>query len=202
VNNFAQIIRNIRLRLGEGPRTFKASEAKYFKLKPPEWCRSGKDELHAIYRDFDLLMKSGTAVWGALVQANTLLFSSGPHDGPGDIVYCPQPHWHDDLHRLSDIAKRVSSLKSGSGTTLEEKKIGDWLANERVRTMGHPVPKTIVGETPVLTGVTMFIRKHLPNGMLSNSYFPLLVHPDTKTVIVVPARYWDSELVDIWNRTD
>jgi hypothetical protein len=193
------MIRNTRLRWGEAPRTFSPAEQKYLIPKPPGWLKSSSDHsIAAIYKDFQLLVNHGSVVWGALVQANNLMFSPGPHDSPGVAVYCPEPHWHDDLRRLSDVAQRVMDLKNGNGTTPEEKKVGKWLADERTPFQAHPVPKPIAGDSPILTNTIMFPRKHLPNGVLSNSYFPIMVHADCKSIAVVPGRYWDPDLVDLW----
>jgi hypothetical protein len=195
---YIEIIRNTRVRFGEPPRTFSSADTKYLQVAPPAWCREGKDELYAFYRDHQFLMRHGTVAWGVLLQANTILFAPGPHDAPGAVAHCAEPHWHDDLRRLSDIGKQLSNLKDGSGQTPKEKEIGALLADEAKRFMAHPVPKTIAGEAPLLIGVTMFIRKHLPGRVLSTGYFPVLIHDDVKSVSVLPARYWDAAMVDIW----
>jgi hypothetical protein len=199
---YVQIIRNIRLRLGEPPRNFGRKEMGYLRIKPPAWCKPAVDELHAVYRDLELLLTHGTAVWGALVQANDLLFAPGPQDSPGVAIYTPEPHWHDDLMRLSEMAKTVFALKTGGGKTEQEREIGAWLADERKRFMSHPLPASIARESPVVASAVMFSRKHLPGGVLSCGFFPLLVHAKTKAALIVPARYWDAELVNIWTRPD
>jgi hypothetical protein len=197
-NAYIEILRNTRIRFGEPPRTFGSSEMSYLKIAPPSWCREGKDDLFEFYRDLMLLMRHGRVVWGNLVQANNILFAAGPHDAPGAVVYCREPYWHDELRRLSEIGTQLTALKEGRGNSPQEKQIGRWLADEMTRFLAHPVPKTLAGEAPVLTGCLMFIRKHLPGGVLSTGYFPLLVHDEIRTVAVLPARFWDAAMVDIW----
>jgi hypothetical protein len=174
----------------------------YLRIKPPGWCKPDVDELHTAYRDLELLLNDGTAVWGALVQANDSLFAPGAQDAPGVAIYTREPHWHDDLMRLSEMAKTVFALKDGGGKTAEEREIGAWLADERKRFLSHPLPASIAREAPVVTSAVMFSRKHLPGGVLSCGFFPLLAHAKSKAALVVPARYWDAELVNMWTRRD
>jgi hypothetical protein len=195
---YIEILRNTRLRFGEPPRQFASSEMSYLKVSPPSWCKKGKDDLFEFYRDFMMLMRHGRVVWGNLVQANNILFAAGAQDAPGSVVYCKEPYWHDELRRLAEIGTQLTALKEGSGNSPQEKQIGRWLADEMTRFVAHPVPTTLAGDAPVLTGCLMFIRKHLPGGVLSTSYFPLLVHDEIRTVAVLPARFWDGAMVDIW----
>jgi hypothetical protein len=196
-NLYAEIIRNIRVRLGEPKRQFAAKELKYLRVTAPAWCKPGND-LAPIYRDQDLLMSEGTVVWGALVQANTLLFRPGPHDSPGIVIHTTEPHLHDDLVRLSAVAKKLFALKDGGGKTSAEKAFGSKLADDLASFLAEAVPKTLGGESPILANTAMFHRKHLPNGILSCGFFPLFIHPTTTAIFVVPARYWDNNLLDVW----
>lgn len=199
-NLFEQIIRNTRLRIGEPPRSFAPSERHYLESRSPIWCRPNADELHTIYADQKLLLTQGIVVWGHLLQANSALFARGNDDLPGASIYSPELHLHDDLTRLASVSEEVTALRQGGGKNPREKEIGKWLADERTTFMAHPVPASIAGATPVLSSCHMFIRKHLPGGKLTTSYFPLLVHPATKAVLIVPARYWDPEFVKMWTQ--
>ncbi len=192
-----QMIRNTRLRFGEPPRQFAKSENAYLKMAPPAWCKPGKDLLHTVYNDREMLLREGKVVWGHLIQANSMAFNPGPDDVPGDVAFCPEPHWHDDLLRLGDMAKKLFEIK-GAGSNTEERAFGKQLAHERDRFVSQPIPKSISLGSPVVATSFMVVRKHLPLGVLLNSYFPLLTHPKTKAVMVLPARYWDRELFDLW----
>ena len=44
----------------------------------------------------------------------------------------------------------------------------------------------------------MVWRKHIPNGVLKLSIFPLLVHPDTQAVLLVPFTFWPGEMITLW----
>jgi hypothetical protein len=130
-------------------------------------------------------------------MANDQLFAAGTDDLPGVIAYCPQYHWHDDLMRLEAVTKKIGDLKTSAGTA-KEKEIGRWLASETDRFLDHPVPDTIAGQAPVRVGCNMFIRKHLPTGVLTTGFFPILVHPSTKATLVLPGQFWDKQMLDIW----
>jgi hypothetical protein len=200
-NLYVDVIRNIRVRIGEPKRSFDARETNYLRLTPPEWCRDDH-ALMDIYRCQNLLLEEGTIVWGALVQANSALFSPGPFDLPGVVVYAAEVHVHDDLLRLSAIAKKLFALKDGGGKTPAETKFGTKLADERSPFLAEAVPKRLGGDTPVVANTAMFPRKHIPGGILSAAFFPILVHPKTTAILIVPARYWDNNLVDLWLQTD
>jgi hypothetical protein len=194
-----QMIRNTRLRFGEPPREFPKGEQAYLSLTPPSWCNAKTDALHEIYRQRELLLREGRVVWGHLIQANELAFKPGPQDVPGDCVYCSDYHWHDDLVRLGDIAAKLFELK-GKGATADEKAFGKQLAAETERFVRYPVPKSLAQGSPIFVNSFMIARKHLPTGYLGANYFPILVHPETKAILLVPARYWDPELYNSWIR--
>lgn len=197
IDQCTRMIRNTRIRFGEAPRQFNPKEMAYLKPLPPAWCRPGKDQMHIIYRDAELLLTRGQVVWGSLIQANSLLFAQGADDCPGAAVYCPEAHRHDDLTRLAAISEKASKIK-GSGASAEEMKFGAILAGESDRFFAYQLPKSLTNGDPALATCFMGIRKHLPAGILTNSYFPLLTHPESKATLILPARYWDPTLFDLW----
>jgi hypothetical protein len=44
----------------------------------------------------------------------------------------------------------------------------------------------------------MVFRKHIPGGVLTASQFPILVHPTTQAVMIVPFETWPDELARSW----
>jgi hypothetical protein len=44
----------------------------------------------------------------------------------------------------------------------------------------------------------MVFRKHVPNGVLSCGLFPILTHPSTPAVMMVPFEFWPIELIVLW----
>jgi hypothetical protein len=192
-----EMIRNTRLRFGEPPRQFPKNEQSYLGLTAPSWCDAKTDALYEVYRHREMLLSEGRVVWGHLVQANDQIFKPGPHDLPGDCVYCPDFHTHDDLVRLGDLSGKLFDLK-GKGDTPDEKAFGKQLAAETERFVRYPVPKSLAKGSPLFVSSLMIPRKHLPAGALTHSYFPILVHADTQAILIVPARYWDPDLFNHW----
>src|SRR5262245_13481087 len=121
---YTRLIRNMRVRVGEVPRVFSKQEDKYLRIKTPAWCRKRQDQLLRIYQDAEMLLRHGSVNWAALVQCNTAMYAPGPADHPGTTIYCSEPHWHDDLNRLDELARRVADLRKGQGATPDEKQLG------------------------------------------------------------------------------
>ncbi|MDM5180564.1 hypothetical protein PO883_25605 [Massilia sp. DJPM01] len=145
----------------------------------------------------DLLAK-GSVVWGALVQANSMLFEPGVHDCPGDLLYSRDPHFDGRPQALKRIARAVSSHKSETAAGAF-RIIGQNLAAETVRSFNLPVPDLLTDQE-VLMSSFMAFRKHLPERILSGAWFPALVHPGVRAVMIVPSWFWPPHLLDMWNR--
>ena len=63
------------------------------------------------------------------------------------------------------------------------------ITDEYRREMQVSVPKAIAKiEDVTLTSLVVF-RKDLPNEYLTNSFFPLLTHPNTPAVMIVPSKF-------------
>lgn len=190
----------MRLRLGEAPRTFSPDLHAHVTPKVPGWFSNpSEDELGTVFKDSELLLTQGKVVWGSLVMANNLIFAEGNTDLPGVIVYSSEFHRHDDLLRLSDVSEKVSALKAGTRNNAEEKQLGEWLADERTTMLAHPVPKSIAkGDTSLFTSTLLFFREHLPGNNLATGYFPILTHPSSKAVMVLPGSFWPKEFISNW----
>lgn len=105
----------------------------------------------------------------------------------------------DHLEALVDIAHRMSSL---IGTTPDDPALlhcAQAINEENRRVMHLPLPEALSAGREVFVTTIMVHRRHLPNGMLSNSIFPLLIHPTaTEATIILPSRYWASALLRAW----
>ncbi|MCC6698235.1 MAG: hypothetical protein IT365_21610 [Candidatus Hydrogenedentes bacterium] len=182
-------IETIRAQFGKVPRSFGFLARRYVRIKPPNWMDSD-DDLMEIYRQQDLLIREGEIVWAAVVQANELLFDKGPEDHPAMVVYCPdrsvdsRPEW------LGELASYLFDLKNTTPQDAGERQLADMITDELERGLGWTVPASITGGMVVRSTSVMVIRRHLPGGVLAETFLPLLIHPDTVATMIVPYKYW------------
>ena len=76
-------ILQMRSRMGEvGGRKLSFFDRRfYLKINKPSWC-TNQDPLSDLFANQQQLLEQGNIVWGQIVQANNLLFSSGTDDCP------------------------------------------------------------------------------------------------------------------------
>jgi hypothetical protein len=151
-----------------------------------------------VYECQGMLLREGEIVWGALVQANSLLFSRGYFDHPAMVVYSPDPFFDDVPGELQDIAHRLFELKNTSPKNPTHRRHAEMITDERERGMGWRVPKSCTGGRDVWSTSVMVFRMHIPGLVLRSGWFPLLTHPETTAVMIVPKKFWQPELVTIW----
>jgi hypothetical protein len=199
VGRMGGLLDAVREAIGSAPRRLGILTRLRLHAWPPSWLWLRLDELLEVYRRQGMLLREGSIVWGALVQANLLLFEPGPEDHPAMAVYSSDSLFEDDPDRLVAIARRLFALK---GTTPEdpgERRLAEMITDEMERGMGWAVPKSCTGGREVRSTTFMVFRRHLPGKVLSCSWFPLLTHPETPAVMIVPWEYWPPDLVRIWS---
>lgn len=164
-----------------------SKELAYLQIVPPCWMLQGDPLLDQV-KLLHELYQQGTIVWGAVVQANQILFSHDPaHSCPADIVY--DPTGRTPIDTLTTVASRLYQLKNTEQTDPELRRYAEHVTGEQDRAM-QAVPSQISGDN-LLTSVVFIWRPHLPDGMLSMNVVPLLLHPTQAGVAtVLPARFW------------
>lgn len=172
-------------------RTFESMRA-----PDPHWMKPG-DGLSEIGREQLRLLAEGRIHWAALVQANKLLFKPGPTDSPGLLVYSTDHHFDARPQELRAIASRIFELKNSTPIEPELKEVARLVTDEMDRSMGGQVPAALT-DKEVRIAAFMVFRKHIPGGVLSATQFPILVHPATQAVMIVPFETWPGELVRSW----
>lgn len=163
----------------------------------PIWIKRS-DELNEVFRRQGKLMREGDIVWGALVQANMHLFSPGPHDHPAMVIHSPDPFFEDDPNRLRALGNRLFQLKNTTPASPDERRLAEMITDEMERGMGWTVPRACTGAREVTSTSVIVFRRHLPDRVLRCGWFPLLTHPETPAVMIVPSNYRPDELVEIW----
>ncbi|MFL1732088.1 hypothetical protein [Moraxella oculi] len=198
-DNFTQLnamITNINLK--NHLNQLSQQELAYLQIIPPSWMQGLEYSAYLEQLNhLSYLYKNGRIVMAHIVQANRMLFSDdNTHSCPAEIVY--DINGQTSIDELSQIAHQLFSLKHTTPDDPELKKYAEHITNERTQLFSR-VPKVLTEKELVTT--TMFIwRPHLPNGVLSIGYFPILIS-DTRQGIatVLPARFWkNSDLYQDW----
>lgn len=191
------LIQMCRGKFGDPPRKFALWDRSQLYSKPPRWMPKN-DALLRIFADQDELLLRGRVVWGALVQANALLFEPGSMDHPADIVYGVGAGWDDRPDVVAMVASEIGDLK---GTEPDHPDL-QWIAwhttNEMDRALKTPLPPRLSRGSEMYLATIVIQRKHLPHGYLTGGLFPLIINPEeTPCAMILPARYWPSELVSL-----
>ncbi|MBT3201534.1 MAG: hypothetical protein HN350_16655 [Phycisphaerales bacterium] len=171
----------------------------YLNIKKPFWCTQG-DDLFAMFREKWQVLNDGIVVWAHIVQANTLLFERGMANCPASVIFTPTPDSVVDPDELGPIARSLFELKNTSPDAPKLAEFADNLTDEMVRTFGLPVPEQISAIPNLFEATTFVTRKHLPNRILSASFFPLVVRSSPPYYnFPLPSRYWPKPLIAFWN---
>lgn len=173
-------------------------ERLYLRIRPPRWCRASDDALMIIYRDQDKLLREGDVALGVLVQANSLLFKRGVSTGPANVLYMTEGDVANPAIRLMEIADNIYSLKGTKPDDPDQLKFARMVSYEMGRDFRVSVPASLSNGLDVTYTTIMIHRKHLPYGYLTNIYFPLLVHQESRAAMILPARYWPDEIISDW----
>lgn len=195
---FRAAIEETREIFGDPDREFGFFEKRYLKARPPIWCRKGGDAMWINYRDQWKLLTEGMPVWGTIVQVNNLMFKPGRLNCPGTVLYSRTRKHGDDLLPLMNIARNLFQLKGEHANDPECQRYGDMLEDEYDRAMGIQVPDIMTGGIPLRSASVVFHRKHLPVNYLTAGFFPLLIHKETKSCMVLPSRYWSRDIIEHW----
>lgn len=190
-----ELLDKVRIRIGLPPRR----RGLFSNNEPPSWMKSKDDGLMEFYRKQELIFCQGTVVWGVTVQAHEHLFGHCPSDHAAQVVYSLDPSFEQNGVPLQWIAQHLYSLKETTPEDPEERRIANLITDEMERGMGLPVPKSLTQGKEVLTSTIIVIRNHLPGRFLQNNWFPLLVHPQTPAVMIVPRLYWAPEMLALWS---
>ena len=194
-----EVIAGVRDKLGPAPRSFGFSEWLGLRAWAPWWVWLADDPLKEVYKRQRTLMREGRVVWGHIVQANELLFESGNGDCPAAALYSPDPALDGQLELLREIAHGLFDLKHTQPSDPELSVFARTLTDEMERLMKVRVPPKLTSGYEVYYTTIMVPRKHVPERKLALPFFPLLIAPQaTEATMILPWRYWSTELVDQW----
>ena len=163
---------------------------------------SDNDELRVIWDEQKKLLKKGKVVWGALIQANQMLFRIDHYHAPGEVICSDDSHFDAYPDELRDLAKACGSLKFTQPDEATEAELARDITDEYVRSFGKPIPPRFLADWTTGQRVSrytvFFQRNHLPEKVLCEGIFPLLTHPECESVMFLPCELWGAQMLEFW----
>jgi hypothetical protein len=164
----------------------------------PAWMASS-DPLGEVFAQQRRLLAEGQVVWGALVQANRQLFSAGSSDCPALVIHSPDPHFNERPRELALIAQKFFQFKGSTPTDPTLRAVAQRVTDEMDRSLGFSLPP-VFSRRPLQSCAVMVFRRHLPRGVLTSPILPLLTHPSTPAVMILPAQFWPPGFLTPWQQ--
>lgn len=190
------LIWSVRTNLLQAQAEFKPKSLAAILAKTPHWLKHD-DGLNEILQYQKRLLIEGAVVWGVVVQANELLFAPGPDDYPALLVYSPDRYFDEHPTELRALGAKISDPNGGAHKDGEMAAINQFVSDETASTLSAPVQR-LFSTRDIRTAAFIVFRKHLPDRMLAGSLLPILIHPDTSAVMIVPSAFWPATLISHW----
>lgn len=163
----------------------------------PAWMQSD-DPLDEVFRQQSLLLTEGHVVWAAMVQANNRLFKPGDEaDCPADYVHGEDAYFDERTLELHQVARALAAYKHTQPRDPGLRSLAEHLTGERARAQSELLPRALSAQN-VRLSTCMVFRKHIPQGVLTNTVLPMLVHPATPAVMLLPFEFWPIGLIMRW----
>lgn len=172
-----------------------------FNYPKPKWLKKEPDDqLNLVFDYVETLIRDGRVVWGAIIQANYLLFEDDENNAPAEIVFSLDPVDNVTPEFLLDVAADLASLKDTQPDDPELRVIADRLTSEDGGENGAPVPHAISPDIQCYTSCIYIVRNYLPLRWLNRWIIPIIVNP-TPPHVVMPLhkQYWPGELIQWWS---
>ncbi len=192
-----QLINALRRSFGAGRLLQGGRWMKQVRTEPPAWMVASGDPVRIFYEKQETLFRKGRIGWGALVEADDGVFAQGEDDLPGVLLFSEDEYFDARPAELAAIGAKLVELRAiGSGS--EASRFAQAVRNDSGRPLGVPVPASLSAREPMLSSFVA-IRAHLPDGLLSGAWFPVLVHPSSVVPMIVPQTFWPPAMLAAWN---
>lgn len=170
-----------------------AEEREKLKLIRPYWA--GRDRIDYLFQQETTLLETGRVVWAALIQVNKTLFEPIYCFGaPGEVVFDPAGRM--SREGLLDEAGYIVRLKGNKLVDGELRFFALHLEDERERIFGKAW--NTEGYALEVSSI-YFDQLHLPDGMVTLPYFPVIVSDRSPgAVMVLPWRLWPPDFTEEW----
>lgn len=176
-----------------------------------------KDELYRQVEATEDLYRYGKVVWGVVIKSDAALtkpMSEEERDTPfanyrvscADILFDPSGQ-----ARVEDLQAKASQLMDAIGTVNQPTNAAPDVAfyqlhyqDDTSRVFNLAYPASIAATNYRIT-TSWIWRRHLPNGMLSNSIVPIIIHTNAYQnkaeqgeIMVLPSQLWDKAYYHYW----
>ena len=176
-----------------------------------------KDELYRQVEATENLYRYGKVVWGVVIKSDVALtqpMSEEERDTPftnhriscADILFDPSGQ-----ARVEDLQAKASQLMDAIGTVNQPTNAAPDVAfyqlhyqDDTSRVFNLAYPASIAATNYRIT-TSWIWRRHLPNGMLSNSIVPIIIHTNAYQnkaeqgeIMVLPSQLWDKAYYHYW----
>ena len=175
-----------------------------------------KDELYRQVEAIEDLYRYGKVVWGVVINSDAALaepMSEEERDTPfanhrvscADILFDPSGQ-----ARVEDLQDKASQLMDAVGIDQPTNAMPDvafyqlHCQDDTSRVFNLAYPASIAATNYRITSSWIW-RRHLPNGMLSNSIVPIIIHtnayqnkPEQGEIMVLPSQLWDKAYYHYW----
>jgi hypothetical protein len=194
-----QLINALRRSFGAGRLLQGGRWMKQVRAEAPAWLGASGDPVRIFYEKQETLFRKGRIGWGALVTADEGVFARGDDDLPGVLVFSEDEYFDARPGDLAALATGLVELKtSAAGSHPEATRFAQNVRNDSGRPLGLTVPASL-SPNPVTLSSFVAIRAHLPEGLLSADWFPVLIHPSSVVPMIVPCTFWPPAMLSAWN---
>lgn len=158
---------------------------------------SGMLLFHKMWRVYSRqkrIYQTGAVALGALVNANSVLFSEGTKNSLACIIYTKDKHFYDNIGEFERLAGRLMELRGLKKPIKEIAPIVRAVSNDYTSRFRLKVPERFAGEHEVFYTSVVVCRSHFPQNKLSERSFPVLVTDSGEPeAIIMPYWYWVSK---------
>lgn len=204
--NTLQWIHELSEKIGRAPRDVTPDMRRVWALPDlPQWA--ARDPLAGVWEHHSRLLATGDLALSCLVMANNTLFEPG-HKAPApatlawtrDVVLTAQP---ERLQAIAHLLFRFyfeaeDPISVQVAPTL--RRLSSDLRTGRVRPLGQVVPVQLTRGALVYYTTVMVVRDHLPGGLISGSFLPILTQQagPGAVAVVVPGELWPEGWAQAW----
>jgi hypothetical protein len=176
-----------------------------------------KDELYRQVEATEDLYRYGKVVWGVVIKSDAALtepMSEQERDTPftnhrvscADILFDPseQAKVEDLQAKASQLMDAISTVNQPPNTTPDLAFYQLHYQDDTSRVFNLAYPASIASTNYRIT-TSWIWRRHLPNGMLSNSVVPIIIHTNAYQnnaeqgeIMILPSQLWDKAYYHYW----